>query len=514
MARGAGTVLDDMGSSNRCRWADGLEAHSSRRKLVVKLTLGILVALVLASPPLAGAQGVYVGKHPYDLWRVVGTDDPIRVCAQQRLTARPIPEVEVRVDGGPLQRAGPDGCAAIALGEAEKVAIEVSHPDHESVRIRATRERREGLGRELVVPLHSLRAVTVEGRVVDGSNRPVAGAKISLLTGEGEVSLLTTRSGPQGEYAITTVPPGTYRLRVTHPRYTPWEQPSAAVEADEAPRFDVRLEPLPTTATVEGRVVDGATRRSLRNVRVSVPGAGVAFTDELGRYRLEGVPGGFVDVRLEAEGYPTAVRGLPVIVDRRFLRGAPSSADFELSRHRGRLLPVTRRLEAGESGEVRAPGSRWLLSFPAESVRAESLVTLREAAEPLSQPGDRLPLPSDLDRGDATIVALGPELELRIEPVTGESPDDGWPIAGIVAVTAFYGAAEAERLGVAEQAIAIWRHDGSTWRPVPPLPFIHAVDRLNKLLLTAIPVPFVDDETADSFDESIRVRLAGPRAAR
>ncbi|MSU68631.1 MAG: hypothetical protein EXS40_08670, partial [Opitutaceae bacterium] len=48
-----------------------------------------------------------------------------------------------------------------------------------------------------------------------------------------------------------------------------------------------------TTGTIEGRVAHATTGRYLVNVRITVEGTALeTFTDELGAYRLDGVPAG------------------------------------------------------------------------------------------------------------------------------------------------------------------------------------------------------------------------------
>ena len=55
----------------------------------------------------------------------------------------------------------------------------------------------------------------VTGTLKDGANRPLAGARVRLQTGTGQV-VATTVADDEGRFAFRDVPPGTYELRIWH----------------------------------------------------------------------------------------------------------------------------------------------------------------------------------------------------------------------------------------------------------------------------------------------------------
>jgi protocatechuate 3,4-dioxygenase beta subunit len=78
------------------------------------------------------------------------------------------------------------------------------------------------------------RDLVVGGIVVDGANRPVAGARVDLLSAIGVRT--AARSNDNGEFTLPGLEPGVYRLRCSHPDHqTPIPQavtvplPSGAV---------------------------------------------------------------------------------------------------------------------------------------------------------------------------------------------------------------------------------------------------------------------------------------------
>jgi hypothetical protein len=75
----------------------------------------------------------------------------------------------------------------------------------------------------------------------------------------------------------------------------------------------VPLAAQPATGVIEGRVVHAATGRYLVNVRVSVEGTALeTFTDEVGAYRLDGVPAGPVTLKAFFTGL--ALSSSPIVV--------------------------------------------------------------------------------------------------------------------------------------------------------------------------------------------------------
>ena len=156
------------------------------------------------------------------------------------------------------------------------------------------------------------RAATVVGIVVDGNDKPVAGARVSTADVAGMMSLLTGRGeGPSattdanGRFRLGGLPTDGVTINATHPEYP----------AGGRSRFD----PKPDAPTEEIRIV--VERGSmLQGTLLSVDGsaaAGIelecrpsgisgwqrdaltATTDAAGRFVFEGLPSGAANVRLE-----------------------------------------------------------------------------------------------------------------------------------------------------------------------------------------------------------------------
>ena len=65
------------------------------------------------------------------------------------------------------------------------------------------------------------------------------------------------------------------------------------------------------TAVLAGTARDAATLAPLASVQVSIPGTGIGvLTDEQGRFTLERVPAGTVEVRAESLGYETVTQSV------------------------------------------------------------------------------------------------------------------------------------------------------------------------------------------------------------
>ncbi len=177
--------------------------------------------------------------------------------------------------------------------------------------------------------------VSVTGRVLDGDGDPVSGASIALVPEfEGEVKGLltrlsalprneTARSGSDGEFRLSHVAAGSYRLLVAAPGYA-----SASLDGIDVADADVSRDVvLESGTTVEGRVVD-RTGEPLPFVEViaidaaspnppaaasspfgrrmnllRLAGTTGATTGPDGRFRLSGLPDRELSVIARAEGY-------------------------------------------------------------------------------------------------------------------------------------------------------------------------------------------------------------------
>jgi Carboxypeptidase regulatory-like domain len=151
----------------------------------------------------------------------------------------------------------------------------------------------------------------VRGLAVDGDGGAVAGARVTVSTGEMDMltwmGLLSDQSSAQGAFEVRGVPAGAARVRATHPSYAPG---SATVDVDPSKG--------PAEARIilrQGGLVEGVARR-----RDGQPLPGqtiwVGFADQRGletpfpttsadgSFRLEHVPPGRATVALMASAGP------------------------------------------------------------------------------------------------------------------------------------------------------------------------------------------------------------------
>jgi outer membrane receptor protein involved in Fe transport len=105
----------------------------------------------------------------------------------------------------------------------------------------------------LSVPSQAANAI-LKGVVHDPQHRPLPGAQIALHQANAP-DKKTTQSGPNGEFQIDDVPPGTYIVDVSAQGFQPMQQ-QLAITADKPPVLHVQLALASITSSVE---VSGAT---------------------------------------------------------------------------------------------------------------------------------------------------------------------------------------------------------------------------------------------------------------
>lgn len=151
--------------------------------------------------------------------------------------------------------------------------------------------------------------LTVSGRVIDGSGRPIAGAVIGVL---GESSLRqnaarldhSTTSGPDGTFTLTGLPSGEHQLLASRAGHL-GQRVTVRGQSGETVSTTIELE---VSGTVRGTVVD-AEGAPVAGAQVEVLDTSDGFrrvgaqTDEAGRVELTGFGTDPVRVTIEGEGY-------------------------------------------------------------------------------------------------------------------------------------------------------------------------------------------------------------------
>jgi EmrB/QacA subfamily drug resistance transporter len=154
-----------------------------------------------------------------------------------------------------------------------------------------------------------------------GSGEPLAGATVTLADARGEV-VAAHRTDDQGRYLVGDLAPGRYTLALSAPARQPTALPVTVADG-EATTQDGELR---SGAAVRGtaRTPAGAAIPDARVLLVDADGnvAGLALTDESGRYSFGNLPEG--DYTVVASGYPPAASRL------RVSSGEPHAHDVQL----------------------------------------------------------------------------------------------------------------------------------------------------------------------------------------
>ncbi len=155
---------------------------------------------------------------------------------------------------------------------------------------------------------------SIGGQITDAAKRPVSGAAVALVEGETNKKRTAT-SGPQGDFLVTLLDPGTYRLEVDAPGYRPHVQ-NLVLDVNQEIRVEVPLLPGKTSE----QVTVTATRSVLRPDSSTV--GGVIDTRQVQGLPLDGRD--FYELSLllpgvvpAAEGSAASVRGSFAIYQRR-----------------------------------------------------------------------------------------------------------------------------------------------------------------------------------------------------
>jgi Carboxypeptidase regulatory-like domain len=93
---------------------------------------------------------------------------------------------------------------------------------------------------------------TISGTVVDLSGEPVGGAPVEA-TNLATNAVFKTSSLKNGEYTLTQLPPGAYKLSVTALGFDPYIQPSLTVGTVQVLRFDIHLSDYQLGTLGDGR---------------------------------------------------------------------------------------------------------------------------------------------------------------------------------------------------------------------------------------------------------------------
>lgn len=203
--------------------------------------------------------------------------------------------------------------------------------------------------------------------------------------------------------------------------------------------------------------------------------------------RIEGsafsaVPAGLAEVTIAAPDFPVASRVAPVDADIDAEHPTITSFDFRLTLD-DTFDPseASALIEAAVGGSVETPDGRFRLDIPPGSLTGDGILTIRRAPEPQSVPG--MTLASDPELALPALSALSEEVEILVDaPPDGEKP----LLVGPVFVVARYFEEVAQALETAEASAFPYLYTGSNWTAQRILPYLHAVDRINNVVVAGL----------------------------
>lgn len=151
----------------------------------------------------------------------------------------------------------------------------------------------------LVVTLYRQQPRTVKGRVVEA----FSGMGLANVPVRVEEIDRTVLSGPDGEFVLADLQPGSLRLSVMAAGYAARPCTVRPV-GGETISVLISLTDTTNVGTVRGQVVDRITDRPIAGVRVEVWGtANSALTDSTGEFLLDNVPAGVHLLVATADGW-------------------------------------------------------------------------------------------------------------------------------------------------------------------------------------------------------------------
>ncbi|MBI3119419.1 MAG: carboxypeptidase regulatory-like domain-containing protein, partial [Candidatus Hydrogenedentes bacterium] len=142
-------------------------------------------------------------------------------------------------------------------------------------------------------------AAAIDGIVLDGAGRPLAGASVYMNwmppDSYSRTDQIAATSDAEGRFYIDSLNPGPVRLFVSHSDYAV-ASVEVTLEGAGATPVEVRLS---TGGAIEGTVTVGGVRTAGVNIAYIQDGGGSngqAVTDANGAYRIDGVPAGNITV--------------------------------------------------------------------------------------------------------------------------------------------------------------------------------------------------------------------------
>jgi len=326
----------------------------------------------------------------------------------------------------------------------------------------------------------------IAGTIRDQStNEPVPFASVRVRG----APMLGAATNREGMFEIAGIAPGVYSLDVVQPEYMAATISGVVVVALATTTADGLVAHRPTTGHLSGLVTDAVTGAAIASAQVSYSPSLVSTTDAQGRYSFGPLPAGLVELSLSAPGYPTTVRTAAVGADPDATTARVTAVDIQLAADGSEPNATTAAISEAEGGSITTPDGRMTLIFPPLTMTENARVTLRTPDPSPTSAGSLLDLDPALGNDEVKAFGWGVEIVGEAEVEGDVAPN----VVGPVAVIARYPGAEIATSGIAEETLFPYYFDGTQWTAMKIVPYFHAVDRLNEMVLTAM--NFTETET-------------------
>jgi large repetitive protein len=306
--------------------------------------------------PLYASKRDYVGgMSPARVWQAGEVRDNIVITLARGFVAqvrvldrreRPVPNAQVNVSHSASigERTIPIGCADPSLPDCRHtnadglVSVRTSEGRHDVMvfgdDVAPVRTPNQMLtARAATVVVHVDRGGEISGRVVLADGTPVAEAIVETPTG---IMPRQGTTGSDGTFKITGIAPGPAMVTA----FSSDRRLSSTPVSVTAPANDVTIT-MPRGARIEGRIFDRASQQPVTDFSILLPARGqqgVVRPDSLfaggpaihaddGRYALDNVPPGTLQLMVNATGYVAATRGDITVEDGKTVTGIDIALD-------------------------------------------------------------------------------------------------------------------------------------------------------------------------------------------
>jgi len=431
-------------------------------------------------PPSSG----YPVRADLDYPIQAGNEETIAVGTTAHGTVRDAftsqPLAGVQVTAGSLA-AVTDAAGAFTLAglpAGERVAIRAETPGHDPQTLEAF------VVANATDPLDYALAPRTWAKVTGSVTDTVTGEPIHLarvrVSGS---SFLSAATEGDGSYELAGIPEGSHAIEIEHPAYLPHAAGALPFSNGQALSLSAALTPRPRTGHLSGRVLDRVSGQPIAGAVVQPASGPSAMSDAEGRYSLAAVPAGLATLTVTAPGYPPTTRDVGIVADRASSQPYANEADLVLDAAGGPLPDeVSKIVSAASGGFIETPDGRLRLDILPGSLSLDAEIIVRRPMASVTTPGGVLA--TDPALGADEIRVLGSETEILVAPTTpgGEKPR----LAGPVFVSARYSGEVAASSGVAEHTAFPYLFDRSQWTALRTVPYLHAVDDVNKLVVVAL----------------------------